>query len=97
MARTPVRSTSSFPSSLADALGYTPIMDPALELFAGEHVHLASPATTAEAAFYITVQGVDFDDEAWSFQLMGADGTMLYADGSMPPPRARRWPCAWPW
>jgi len=73
-----------FSNSLADAIGYTPIMDPVLELFDGEHAHLDFTATTAEAAFYITVQGMDFDDGAWSFQLMGADGALLYADGGMP-------------
>jgi hypothetical protein len=73
-----------FSRLLADALGYSPVMDPALELFAGEHVHLAFTGTSAEAAFYITAQGADFDDEAWSYQLMGPDGTMLYADGALP-------------
>lgn len=73
-----------FSKLLADALGYSPVMDPALELFAGEHVHLAFTGTSAEAAFYITAQGADFDDEAWSYQLMGPDGTMLYADGALP-------------
>ena len=74
-----------FSKLLADALGYSPVMDPALELFAGEHVHLAFTGTSAEAAFYITAQGADYDDEAWSYQLMGPDGSMVYADGALPP------------
>jgi Common central domain of tyrosinase len=73
-----------FSAALAEAIGYTPIMDPAVELFDGEHTHLHFTATSAEAAFYITAQGMDFDDEAWSYQLMGPDGAMLYADGSLP-------------
>ena len=73
-----------FSKVLANALGYAPVMDPALELFAGEHVHLPFTATSAEAAFYITAQGADFDGDAWSFQLMSADGAMLYSDGVSP-------------
>ena len=73
-----------FSKVLADALGYSPVMDPALELFAGEHVHLPFTATSAEAAFYIAAQGADFDDDAWSFQLMSANGAMLYSDGITP-------------
>lgn len=73
-----------FSNALAEAIGYTPIMDPALELFDGEHVHLDFTATSAEAAFYITAQGMDFDDEAWSYQLMGPNGTTYYADGTLP-------------
>lgn len=74
-----------FSKVLANALGYAPVMDPAIEMFAGEHVHLPFTATSAEAAFYLTAQGMDFDDEAWSYQLIGPDGSQHYADGSLPP------------
>ena len=55
-----------------------------MELFDGEHTHLHFSATSAEAAFYITAQGMDFDDEAWSYQLMAPDGATVYADGTLP-------------
>ncbi|HJW46869.1 MAG TPA: tyrosinase family protein [Lysobacter sp.] len=73
-----------FSDALAEAVGYTPVMSLALELFDGEHTHLEFSATSAEAALYMTLQGMDFEDEAWSFQLMGPDGAMLYADGCLP-------------
>ena len=53
-------------------------------LFAGEHAHLDFHATSAEDAFLITAQGMDFDDPNWSFQLMGPDGAVAYTDGSAP-------------
>jgi hypothetical protein len=73
-----------FSDALAAAIGYTPIMDPVLEMCDGEHAHLDFTATTAEAAFYITAQGMDHDDAAWSYQLIGPDGAALYIDGSLP-------------
>lgn len=73
-----------FSDALAAAIGYTPVMDPAVELFDGEHVHLHFTATSAEAAFYLTAQGMDFDDQAWSYQLIGPAGSVVYADGSLP-------------
>jgi hypothetical protein len=39
-------------------------------------------ATSADDTFFITAQGLDFDDENWTFHLHGPGGLMLYGDGS---------------
>lgn len=67
-----------FTNSLCEAIGYTPIVDPVLELFAGEHTHVDFYATSAEDSFFITAQGMDFSDPNWSFHLVAPDGTMIY-------------------
>ena len=67
-----------FTNSLASAIGYTPVVDPLLELFAGEHTHVDFYATSAEDSFFITVQGFDFNDSNWSFHLKGPDGAIYY-------------------
>jgi len=51
-----------------------------IELFAGEHAHLGFYATSAEDSFLITAQGMDFDDNNWSFMLHGPNDEMLYGD-----------------
>jgi hypothetical protein len=73
-----------YSNALAAAIGFTPVMDPVVELFEGEHVHLDFSATSAEDAFLITVQGADFEDGSWSHQLVGPDGEVLYLDGGLP-------------
>ena len=72
-----------FTDSLAQALGFDHIIDPLLELSRGEHAHLDFLATSAEDSFLITVQGMDFDDSAWSYQLIGPDGHVVYTDGKL--------------
>lgn len=74
-----------YSQALAAAIGFTPVMDPLLELFAGEHTHFSFSATSAEDAFLVTVQGMDFDDGTWSYQLVGPDGQIGYMHGSLPP------------
>jgi hypothetical protein len=59
-------------------------MDPVLELFEGEHVHLEFESTSAEDAFFLTAQGMDFQDPDWSYQLIGPDGEVVYTDGTLP-------------
>ena len=59
-------------------MGFTTVIDPVLELFAGEHAHLDFHATSAEDAFLITAQGMDFDDDAWTFLLHQPDGNILH-------------------
>ena len=71
-----------YSQALAAAIGFAPVLDPVLELFAGEHAHLDFTATSAEEAFFVTAQGMDFSDPNWSFHLMGPDGAVAYADGS---------------
>lgn len=73
-----------YSQSLAAAIGFTPVIDPVLELFAGEHVHLEITATSAEEAFFLTAQGMDFQDEGWSYQLIAPDGEVAYAVGDLP-------------
>lgn len=69
-----------FTNSLAAAIGFTSIFDPVIELFAGEHTHLNFDATSAEDAFLITAQGMDFKDKNWIFMLHGPNGHVLYGD-----------------
>lgn len=73
-----------YSNALAAAIGFTSIFDPVMELFAGEYTHVEFDATSADDAFLITAQGMDFDDSNWSFHLHGPDGTMVYGDGTTP-------------
>ena len=73
-----------FSDALAASLGFDHIIDPVFELSRGEHVHLDFTATSAEDSFLITAQGLDFDDTAWSYQLIGPDGHVAYTDGRTP-------------
>ncbi len=63
---------------LASAIGFTGLIDPVIELFAGEHTHVNFTATSAEDAFFITAQGMDFQDKNWSFVLHAPNGQVLY-------------------
>ncbi|HEA22429.1 MAG TPA: hypothetical protein ENH87_16130 [Pricia antarctica] len=69
-----------YSNALAAAIGFTTIFDPVIELFAGEHTHLYFDATSAEDAFFITAQGMDFEDRNWKFMLHGPNGFMLYGN-----------------
>jgi hypothetical protein len=70
-----------YSNALAQAIGFTTVFDPMLELFAGEHAHFDFQATTADDMFLITAQGMDFDDDNWTFHLHGPGGYMVYGDG----------------
>jgi hypothetical protein len=72
-----------YSNALAAALGFTSIFDPVMELFAGEYTHAEFDATSADDAFLITAQGMDFNDANWSFHLHAPDGTMIYGDGTI--------------
>jgi len=72
-----------YSNALAAAIGFTSIFDPVIELFAGEYTHLEFMATSADDAFLITAQGMDFNDANWSFHLHGPDDTMVYGEGEM--------------
>ncbi len=69
-----------YTNSLAAAIGFTNIFDPLLELFAGEHSHIDFYMTSAEDAFFLTSQGIDFVDDNWQYMLKSPNGTMLYGD-----------------
>jgi hypothetical protein len=71
-----------YSNALATAIGFTAVIDPVLELFAGEHAHVDFSATSAEDTFLITVQGMDYADPNWSFALHGPDGSMIYGDAT---------------
>jgi tyrosinase-like protein len=71
-----------YSDALAHAIGFTGVIDPVLELFAGEHAHVDFYATSADDAFLITAQGMDFDDANWSFHLHGPGGYAVYGDGA---------------
>jgi hypothetical protein len=73
-----------FSDALAASLGFDHVIDPLFELSRGEHVHVEFTATSAEDSFLITAQGLDFDDTAWSYQLIGPDGHVAYSDGRTP-------------
>lgn len=72
-----------YSNALAAAIGFTSIFDPVLELFAGEFTHVEFDATSADDAFLITAQGMDFNDGNWSFHLQAPDGSIIYGDGDM--------------
>jgi hypothetical protein len=80
-----------YSDALAAAMGFTTVIDPVLELFAGEHAHLDFHATSAEDALLITAQGMDFDDDAWTFMLHQPDGSVLHGDAAHAHPAH---PCA---
>lgn len=67
-----------YTNSLAAAIGYTPMVDPVLELFAGEHSHVDFHATSAEDSFFLSAQGMDFADPNWTFHLVAPDGSVLF-------------------
>ncbi len=71
-----------YSNALAAAIGFTSIFDPVVELFAGEYTHLEFDATSADDVFLLTAQGMDFNDDNWSFQLHAPDGSMVYGDGA---------------
>lgn len=73
-----------YSQALAAAIGFTPVVDPVLELFEGEHAHLTIDATSAEDSFLITAQGMDFADDTWDYQLVGPDGHVVYTTGGLP-------------
>lgn len=70
-----------YSNALAAAMGFSTVFDPVLELFEGEHTHMEFSATSADEHFFLTAQGMDFDDSNWSFQLIGPDGHVAYSDG----------------
>ena len=74
-----------YSNALAAAIGFTTIFDPVMEMFAGEYTHVEFQATSADDAFFISAQGMDFDDDDWSFQLHGPDGSMAYGEEPMQP------------
>ncbi len=67
-----------YTNSLAAAIGYVPVVDPLIELFAGEHTHLDFYATSAEDSFFISAQGMDFEDPNWTFHLKAPDGSIVH-------------------
>ncbi len=69
-----------FSNALAAAIGFTSVFDPVIELYEGEHAHLSFTATSADDAFYLTAQGVDFTDKHWSFTLHGPNGQVVYGN-----------------
>jgi hypothetical protein len=69
-----------YSDSLAAAIGFTTVIDPVLELYAGEHAHLDFHATAAEDVFFIAVQGMDFTDDNWTFHLHAPDGSVVHGD-----------------
>jgi hypothetical protein len=69
-----------YENALAAAIGFTPLVDPLIELFAGEHTHLDFFATSADDCFLITAQGMDFQDINWSFMLHAPNDEILYGD-----------------
>ena len=72
-----------YSNAMAAAIGFTSIFDPVMEMFAGEYTHVEFQATSADDAFFISAQGMDFTDDNWSFQLHGPGGTMVYGEDAM--------------
>ncbi|HEY6389921.1 MAG TPA: tyrosinase family protein [Bryobacteraceae bacterium] len=73
-----------YSNAMAAAIGFTSIFDPVMELFAGEYTHVEFQATSADDAFFISAQGMDFIDGNWSFHLHGPNGTMVYGEDATP-------------
>jgi hypothetical protein len=71
-----------YTNSVARAIGFTPVIDPVLDLFEGEHAHFAFSVTSADDSLLLTAQGMDFDDANWSYHLIGPDGATVYSDGA---------------
>ncbi len=71
-----------YSNAVARAIGFTPIIDPVLELFEGEHGHFTFSATSADDSLMLTAQGMDYDDASWSYHLIGPDGVAVYSDSS---------------
>jgi hypothetical protein len=71
-----------YSNALAAAIGFTSVIDPVVELFAGEHAHIDFHVTSADDTLLVTVQGVDFDDDNWTFHLHGPGGYMAYGEGT---------------
>ena len=71
-----------YTNAVARAIGFTPIIDPVLELFEGEHSHFTFSVTSADDSLLLTAQGMDFEDANWSYHLIGPDGATVYSDGS---------------
>ena len=69
-----------FSNGLAQAIGFTGVLDPVLELFAGEHAHIQFQATSADDIFLITAQGMDFNNDNWTFHLHGPGGYMAFGE-----------------
>jgi hypothetical protein len=69
-----------YSNAMAAAIGFTTIFDPVMEMFAGEYTHVEFQATSADDAFFISAQGMDFNDSNWSFHLHGPGGTMVYGE-----------------
>jgi hypothetical protein len=69
-----------YSNALAKAIGFTTIFDPVIEMYAGEHTHVEFYATSAEERFFITAQGMDFEDSNWSYHLEAPDGTVIWGD-----------------
>jgi hypothetical protein len=70
-----------YSNALARAIGFTTVFDPVLELFAGEYTHVEFSATSADESFFLTAQGMDFEDINWVFELTGPDGNTVYSEG----------------
>lgn len=64
-----------FTDSLANAINYTPSVDPVYELFPGEHVDTPFDVTDSDSSFMITALGLDFSDRNWDFCLVRPDGS----------------------
>jgi hypothetical protein len=67
-----------YDNSLAAAIGFTPVLDPVVELFAQEFAHVDFHVTSADEAVLITAQGMDFVDDNWTYGLHGPGGLTLY-------------------
>lgn len=65
------------------AMGFTPLMS-GVELFEGEHTHVEFAITSGEEVLFLTVQGMDFEDQDWSYHLAGPAGHAVYDDGRLP-------------
>ena len=73
-----------YSSTIATVIGYTPMMDPRLELFPGEEVHLPFWMTSADDGVFITVLRGNDDLHCWHIALMAPDGGRYHGSTDSP-------------
>ncbi len=73
-----------YSNTVAQVIGYTPIMDPRFELFPGEEVHLPFWTTSAEDGVFITVLRGNDDLHCWHVALMSPDGGRYHESSASP-------------
>lgn len=73
-----------YSNSIAEAIGYTPMIDPTVELFPGEFAMIPFYANDLDSHVMVTAQGHNQVDKDWKFMLMAPTGEMFGGDTDDP-------------